>query len=68
MNFFLKISESCLKNGRRRLALQLPFREKHRLQHENVLNKAKYLNIDIPVHEAFLKIKIFFRNVMMIFS
>jgi hypothetical protein len=34
----------------------------------NVLNKAKYLNIDIPVHEAFLKIKIFFRNVMMIFS
>jgi hypothetical protein len=28
----------------------------------NVLNKAKYLNIDIPVHEAFLKNKDFLQE------
>ncbi len=28
----------------------------------NVLNKAKYLNLDIPVHEAFLKNKDFLQE------
>jgi hypothetical protein len=34
---------------------------------QNVLNKAKYLDKDIPVFEAFLNNKDFYSNVTMIF-